>query len=255
MTLEEQLQLLRSAILHDDSDRVAGGNDFLWTDQTLVTYINEAQRRFAVKGLVLRDASTLEVTRIALVPGQSTYVVHESVLALLSVKLEDRDADLTRVGHSVLAAYRAPTDSWVDPQGYMSLPAGATLAYSTDEGLSDQDTNTFSQIVLRVYPVPNADQAGKFLRLRVLRKPLERLSLDHPTASPEIPEDHHIEMLDWAAYLALRIVDNDAGNPQRAEGFRATFEDHVTQARKTVMQKLFTPMGWSFGRGGFVWSN
>lgn len=255
MTLGELLSLLRNSILNDRSDRTSGTSDYLWTDETLVTYINEAQRRFAVKGLVLRDGITDEVTKVTLVEGQTQYPLHESVIAVLSAKLEDHVPDLSRVGHSLLGEYRAPSDTWVDPASYTSLPAGATLAYSTDETLSDYNTDSLSQVMLRVYPEPAAAQDGDVIRLRVVRKPIDRFSVDNLGASPEIPEDHHIEMLDWAAYLALRIVDDDAGAPKRAEEFRQMFEEHVRQARVSAMRKLFAPMPWGFGRGGFSWSS
>lgn len=252
MNLGELLQLLRGSILNDRTDRVDGSSDYLWSDETLVVYINEAQRRFAVKGLVLRDSVTDEVTKVTLVPGQSTYPLHESVIAVLSAKGAGQVADLNRVGHTALGAYRAPSDSWVDPAAVTALPAGATLAYATDEGVSDRDTDSLSQVILRVYPTP-AEAA--VLRLRVVRKPIETLVATALSARPEIPEDHHIEMLDWAAYLALRIVDDDAGSVKRAMDFRATFEQHVKEAQTLVMRKLFAPMEWGFGRGGFSWGN
>lgn len=255
MTLGEQLALLREAILNDRSDRVAGSSDYLWSDQTLVTYINEAQRRFAVKGLILRDGTTAEATKVTLVEGQTTYPLHPAVISVMSAKLEDRDAGLNRVGHSLFSAYRPPTDNWIDPAGLAVLPPGTTLAWSTDEAMNDADGDSFSQITLRVYPKPSAAQVGEVIRLRVVRKPLYPLVLTQLSASPEIPEDHHIEMLDWAAYLALRIVDNDAGSPKRAEEFRQSFEDHVVKARALAMRKMFAPMGWGFGRGGFSWDN
>lgn len=254
MTLRELLKLLRRAILNDRSDRTAGSSDYLWEDETLVTYINEAQRRLATQGLVLRDATTDEVTKITLVAGQSTYVLHESVIAVMSAKNSTQVADLNRVGHSVLAAYRAPSDNWIDPAGFTGLPAGATLAYSTDEGLQAVDSDSLSQIALRVHPVPSTAEAGNVIRLRVVRKPLEKLVAGDLGAEPEVPEDYHIEMLDWAAYLALRIVDDDAGSPKRAEDFKASFEQHVKEARTNVLRKLFTPVDWGFGRGGFTWS-
>lgn len=255
MTLGDLLKLLRESILNDRSDRASGTSDYLWTDQTLVTYINEAQRRFAVKGLILRDATTDAVTLVTLVAGQSTYPLHKSVIAVMSARRTDQEADLTRVGHAVLAAYRAPVDQWIDPAYYTGLPAGPSLAYATDEGLVDFDAGSLSQIAMRVYPAPTTEQAGQTIRLRVVRKPLEPLVVGAPDGEPEIPEDHHIEMLDYAAYLALRIVDDDAGAPRRAEEFRQSFEDHVKAARALAMRKLFAPMGWGFGQGGFSWGS
>lgn len=253
MTLRDLLELLRGSILNDRSDRVSGSADYLWTDETLVTYINEAQRRFAVQGLVLRDGSTDEVTKITLVEGQEIYPLHEAVLAVISAKNETASYDLKRVGHSFLNAYRQQTDNWVDPATFAAIPAGTTLAFSTDEELSLDDTDSPSKVTLRVFPVPDASAAGDFIRLRVVRKPIEPLRVGNQGASPEIPEDHHIEMLDYAAYLALRIVDDDAGSPKRAADFKATFEESVKEAKKTAMRKLFAPIGWGMGRGGFSW--
>lgn len=253
MNLGELRQLLRGAILNDRTDRISGTSDYLWEDETLNTYINEAQRRFAVKGLIIRDGSTDSVTKITLVSGQTEYTLHPSVIAVVSAKRDDQQADLTRVGHSLLGAYRAPADNWTDPNSYIGLPPGPTLAFSTDEELATNGEGSMEVVRLRVYPTPRDDEAGKTIRLRVMRKPLAPMTADADV--PELPEDHHIEMLDWAAYLALRIVDDDAGSPRRAAEFAQSFEDHVQKARITMMRKLFAPMPWGFGRGGYTWSN
>lgn len=255
MTLGELLQLLRESVLNDRTDRVSGTSDYLWTDTTLVTYINEAQRRFAVRGLVLRDGTTAEVTEVTLQTGVNTYTLHPSVLAIISAKMSDQEMDLNRVGHSLLNAYRAPSDTWVDPSYFTGLPDGAALAFSTDEELSYDDGNSLSSVTMRIYPKPSAAVNGKVVKLRVVRKPLEPLVVGNLGAVPEIPEDHHIEMLDWAAYLALRIVDDDGGDPKRAAEYAQSFESHVQEAKATAMRKLFAPMPWGFGRGGFSWSN
>jgi len=253
MTLGELLTILRESMLNDRSDRTAGTADYLWTDATLVTYINEAQRKFASQGLILRDGSTDEVTKVTLVAGQAIYPLHESVIAVISAKVEGQTADLKRVGHSFLNAYSSPAENWVDPATLQGLPAGAPLAYSTDDYLQDFDSDSLAQVALRVHPVPAAAQVGQVIRLRVCRKPVNKFTAAATGATPEIPEDYHLDMLDWAAYLALRIVDDDAGNPKRAADFKATFEENVKNARKETMRKLFAPMGWGFGRGGFSW--
>lgn len=254
MTLEQLLSLLRGAILNDRTSRVSGSSDYLWTDEELVIYMNEAQRRFATQGLVLRDGTSPEATRITLVAGQSSYDLHESVLAVLSARVSSQEVDLQRVGHSVLNAYRQPTESWIDPSSLTTMPPGAPVAFSTDETLSLDDYDSLGRATLRIHPVPSAELAGTIIQLRVVRKPIEQLQLSDLQASPEIPADHHLEMLDYAAYLALRIVDDDAGSVKRAADFKATFEENVTEARKSAMRKLFAPMDWGFGRGGYSWS-
>lgn len=258
MTLGDLLELLRESILNDRTDRVSGSSDYLWTDKTLVTFINEAQRKFAVESLILRDGTTDAVTKIALTAGETIYPLHPSVIAVISAKKADQEFDLTRVGRTLFNVFRTPTESWQDPAAYNSISPGPPLAYATDEAMNADSGGTFSQVTLRVFPAPTADQAGQFLRLRVVRKPLVKFveaDITDDTKIPEIPEDHHIEMLDWAAYLALRIVDDDAGAANRADEFAARFTDHVAKAKKLAMMKMFAPSGWGFGGGGFSWGS
>lgn len=253
MNLGELLQELRENILNDRTDRVEGTSDYLWTDATLVRYIDEAQRRLAIHGLVIRDSITPEVTEVTLVEGQTHYTLHDSVIAVLSARRADDTADLRRTGHPMLGAYRPASETWEDTTGYTGLPPGRVMVYSTDEGVVTGDTDAVGNLSLRVYPEPDADEDGEIIKLRVVRKPIDRLSAGNLSATLEIPEEHHIEILDWAAYLALRIVDDDAGNPRRALEFRASFEDTVKRARMLAMRKMYAPTPWGFGRNGFTW--
>lgn len=253
MNLGELLDELRNNILHDRSDRIEGSSDYLWTDATLKRYINEAQRRFARKGLILRDGKTPEVTEVTLVTNQTEYTLHQSVLGVISAKLVGDPADLARAGHAALDTYRQPDSYYFDPSQLSSLQPGKPLAFSTDETLGADDNDSVGAISLRIYPAPTAAYNGQKIKLRVVRLPIDPLTSNAQV--PEIPEDHHLEMLDWAAYLALRIVDHDAGNPGRANEFRASFEDHVRNARNSAMRKLFAPLQWGFGRNGFTWDH
>ncbi|MFZ9650041.1 MAG: hypothetical protein ACO29C_08115 [Fluviibacter sp.] len=255
MKLSDLLTELRENILHDRSDRVAGSPDYLWSDATLIRYINEAQRRFARKGLVIRDGSNADVTRITLQEGVSEYTMHPSVLAVVSAKLSTDTADLARAGHSAFDTYRQPDPYYFDPSALSTLQPGKPLAFGTDEYMGPDDFDSMGSITFRVYPVPSAAYTGAIIKTRVVRLPVDDLTTNNLNAVPEIPQDHHLEMLDWAAYLALRIVDIDGGAPARAAEFRASFEAHVKEARDAAMRKMFSPMQWGFGRNGFSWEH
>ncbi len=252
MDLSELLSELRENILHDRSYQIAGPSDLLWSDATLVRYINEAQRRFARQALIIHDGSSTEAAKITLRNGQERYELHPSVIAVLSARF-DGEADLIRAGHTAFDVYRSPDPIYFDPGLFVTIPPGKPLAYSTDELTSTDDWDSMSVVTLRMFPVPDATYDGQVLRLRVVRMPLDDLTTDNMDATPEIPRDHHLEMLDWAAYLALRIVDRDAGDIARAMGFKATFEENVDKARKLVLRKIFTPLQWSFGKNAWSW--
>jgi hypothetical protein len=104
---------------------------------------------------------------------------------------------------------------------------------------------------MRIYPTPRTEDAGTIIQMRTIRMPLDELTESNLVAVPEVPADHHLEMLDWAAYLALRIADVDAGNQKLAQSYAQSFEAHVQEARKLILNKLYAPQRWGFGRGGW----
>lgn len=253
MTLDDLLSELRENILYDRTAEVAGDTSYLWSTATLIRYIDEAQRRFARQALVIRDSVTREVCEVELVEGQTNYTLHESVRAVVSAKFDGDSYDLARAGHTAFDDYRPPDQNNWDMSMLLSQTPGKPRAYATDEQAALDDNDSSGVVSMRIYPAPSAAYAGDIIRLRVIRMPIERLAANNLQAIPEVPEDHHLEMLDWAAYLALRIVDHEGGNPARALEFRASFEAHVKEARKSVLRKMFVPQSWGFGRNGWSW--
>lgn len=254
MNLSDLLSELRISMLNDRSDRISGTSDYLWTDETLIRYINESQRRFARKGLVIRDGSTAEVVNVTLETGVDEYVLHPAVLAVMSAKLEDDVRDLARAGHSALNFIPAASDNW-DLSITSTISPGKPVAFSTDERVDEDDDGTQSVVTLRVFPKPSSDFNNTLLKLRVVRLPLDDLTPSNMSAVPEVPPDHHLEMLCWAAHLALRIADDDAGNQPLSDKYAMMFEGYVKDARTMVMRKLFAPQPWGFGRNGWAWGS
>lgn len=246
MNLGDLLEELREGILHDFSDQVAGTSDELWSDKRLVRYIDEAQKKMAREALMIRDRTEVET-----VAFENEYPLDDSVIAVLSARCKGDLADLARAGHAAFDTYHVPDTYFFDPSSLSSLPPGKILAYDTDEFVHPDAEGSMGTVNLRLYPPPDSLHAVP-VHLRVIRMPAD-LCYDDLTAIPEIPREHHIDMLDWAAYLALRIVDLDQGSPERAAEFKASFEVHVAEARKIAMRKMFTPSQWGFGRNGFSW--
>jgi hypothetical protein len=54
------------------------------------------------------------------------------------------------------------------------------------------------------------------------------------TDTPEIPEDYHLSLCDWAAYRALDNNDPDGGAMVDGSPFRAKFEMAVRDAKRDV---------------------
>lgn len=254
MNLQQLVDELRNNILYDRSDSVSGDPDQLWTDATLVSYINEAQRRFAIRSLCIIDKTTAAACQVTLLTDTAEYELHPSVIGVLSARLNAEEHDLARTGHSLLNRYIPPSEDFWDA-AQLAATSGKPLAFSTDEAVLD-DSSSWGSATLRVYPKPSATYNNTLLKLRVARKPINTFTTTAMSSqTPEVPVDYHVDMLDWAAYLALRINDVDAGSMRRAEKFAASFEAHVQDARKQVLRKLRAPQPWGFGRGGFRWGS
>ena len=252
MTTQELLDELTGNILRDRSSLISGPADSLWSDEALLRYINEAQMRLATIGLVLRDATTPSVTQVNMVAGTRQYMLHPSVLAVMSARYADDTYDLQHTGHSALSSYVPPDTAMFDPSAG-DLPPGKPLAWAADEQL-DIKSKVSGMVSLRIYPVPSSTYTGT-VYLRTIRKPLVALSMDAADAVPEVPEQYHLGMLDWAAYRALRNIDSDVGSMSTADRFRSTFDEMVMQAKKDALRKIFAPTPWAFGRSGFAWEH
>lgn len=252
MNAGELLDELRRNILRDNSSLVAGDDDRLWSDDTLMRYINEGYRRFAKRTLMIRDGSTPEFTQVPLQDGVTLYQLNPVVLTVRSLKYHEDVGDLPRMSHQRLdTSPRATEDTYWDVNTVSSMAPGRPQTWTTDEELrAGPDTS----ITLRVYPTPSATEAGNVLYLRVSRLPANSMSLDDTEALPEIPEDYHLDMLHWAAYRAYSNHDVDGGDSAAATKHKEAFEACVLEATRDAHRRTFATMGFAVGRGPFSWA-
>ena len=225
MNLQELLEELRENILRDVSDAVSSSaEDFLFSDKSLVRYIDEAHTRFATLSLCLRDETTPEITEVVLAPGQEQYALDPRVVAVLGARMGNRHLSRTTYG-----AITSPSSSVVVGAAGTTCAVGRPYLFYTDRETSK----------LGVYPVPTEEE---HLRLRVARKPLETLTVNALRAVPEIPSEWHLDMLEWAAYRALRNHDADVENMAKANSHKKRFEDTVLelqrQSKRLLLQDL-----------------
>jgi hypothetical protein len=251
MILSDQLDELRTNILRDSSDLTDGDVDHLWSDDTLIRYIGDGERRFARQTLLLRDSTTPAVTRVTLVANQQTYSLHPSVLGVLSAKFDADSFDLQRSGHSLILQFTPPEFLTYDPNAAYTIPPGRPIAFFTDETLVFA---TKGRVTLSVYPVPGVDEDGKTLYLRTIRLPITAYTVDDLERESEMPEDFALDVLEWAAYRALRNFDTDAGDSDRAKKHKDAFDEAVMLAIKETKRKMFSNMTVRYGMNGFAWT-
>lgn len=251
MTLADQLEELRVNILRDQSDLISGDADALWSDATLLRYIKDAERRFARRSLILRDATTSAATQITLQLGKATYPLHESVVGVLSGRYDTDPYDLKRSGHALVNAYTPAEFLDLDPAAAYSMPPGSPQAYYTDETLVYGGQN---RVTATVFPVPGTAEVGKKIAFRVIRLPMGGYTTDDLERESEIPEDYQLDVLEWAAYRAMRGFDGDAGSPTKADSHKQAFEEAIVRAIAEMKGKTLGHTGIRFGMNGFSWT-
>jgi len=247
MQLSEGLDELRVGILRDSSTLKSGPPDAYWTDARLVRYIDDAHKRFARLSLCIHDDVTPEVVQVPLASAIDTYTLHPSVLYVITARHQDDTVDLRRITHNARANTTNPyTELTFDFA--MINNAGKPTQFSTDEGLDPTISHAIRMVVAGV---PDTTQDGKIVYLRTIRKPLVSLSLDATDTEFEIPEEYHLDMLEWAAYRALRNWDVDGEDRQKSVQHKDRFNEAVAECRKDVRRKLWAPLSWGFGQAGF----
>jgi hypothetical protein len=247
MILGDRLDELRSNVLRDRSAMVAGPNDSLWDDTSLLRYIKDAERKFARQTMCIRDSTSLNICTFPLKAGVTTYSLPPAVFAVISSKFDTDTFDIQRSGHALVLQF-APSEIFTyDPTtGYKQQP-GRPIAYMTDETLVFAGRQA---VTYTVYPTPSADENNKLIKMRTIRYPQGEYSLDNLNEESEIPEDYQFDCLQWAAYRATMNHDADAGDSVKAKDHEDAFDRAVMECKKEIKRTMFANVTVRYGTLG-----
>lgn len=171
---------------------------YLWSDEEVVTYLNDAEKEACERALLIEDRMTPAVCSIALVANQADYPLHESILKIKRLAFRGRALDETSVE-------QMDND---DPQWETRKGEPRQFIYSETAGL-------------RMVPTPVAAEP---IALTVYRLPLEALSADNESGEPEVLPRHHMRLLRWVYRCAYLKHDSETYNPDKAEIHEAAFQ-------------------------------
>jgi len=228
MRRSELLDILRRDYLDDVSAMTDGEPDSLWSPRTLTKHLTEAERIFCRRAEVLEDETTAAVCTVTPVVATQDYTLHASILRVLSVTPADSDIDLQHASYDTLRV--KPT---FDPD----TPWGSAYSYTENPGRPAYWTTDRGNRKLRIRPIPRAQDVTDIgtLQLCVVRYPL--VSLDPteaiPDPTPEIDEEYHLAMIDYAAGMALTNANVDAGS---RTGVRTTAKDCLDRFYRRVRE-------------------
>lgn len=239
MRLSELLEHLAKDFLDDRTVMVEGAPDKIWGDRVLIRYLNQAEKIFCRQAWVLQDETVAAATVIQLVQDQATYKLHKSILRVLSARLSDTDVPMQRVTWETITpglGFR-PHNGYFDVTTQYVENSGRPHWYSTDRPYR----------TLRVRSKPDAEAAKLSVMLRVIRMPICDLKVGELTASPEIPEEYHLDLCDYAAGKALSHPNADAESRSRGNELLTEFKAKIKDARRDVRTAEYGPGRTCFG--------
>lgn len=193
---------LKDRLRRDLEDTVA---PYLWSDDELMEYINEAMDEACIRAGMIRDSDS-EVCEFVLRANQSKYDIDDRILRIKRVMIDGQKEPLEETNFD---------DLDTDYPGWHAETANMPRRY-----LSNMDA-----CWIRLHPIP-LDTASKKVRLVVQRLQLKPLTLDKPDSRPEINKIYHFHLLEWAKYLAYSKPDAETLYPEGAERAGALFVEH-----------------------------
>ena len=202
------------------SDVVDTARPYLWSDEEVWRYANDAYRMFVrlIGGVPDFDS---DICAVSVVPGEA---------------VADIDPNIVRI----MSATRRSDSNVIE------------IINSTDLGkMRSKDYGQTKQLVMdsREGPVRYAVLGLRKNTLRWIQVPIEadtidlviyRLPLNTITGEGEeltdVEEDHHIHLLDWMKHLAYKKQDADTFNPQASAKGEADFREYCAFV-KAEMQR------------------
>lgn len=242
MKLSELLAHVGGVMLDDRTDMLSGSPDQLFSDETIVRYLNEAQRILCRRAWVLTDDETPAVCEIALETGVTEYALHKSVLFVKSARLADSDVDLSRVGYddNRLRAVDISSPDYWDVNSSLTETTGRPSVFSTDSGVRK----------IRFGRPPSSTENGLKVNLVVVRMPIVALDVNDQEAEPEVSEEHHMSLATYAGGKCLQNPNIDVELRSQGREWVKEFFAAVRDARRDNLALQQSMPQFRFGGWG-----
>lgn len=180
-------------------DSEDGVQPYLFSDESVVQWLNEAVEEACIRSLLLKDFSTPAVCTIDVVDGVPTYTPHASIINITR-------AEFTADGETEGVELYQTDEYEID----RTRPGWRKMA-ETPRDFIHHDT------VIRLGCLPPAGT----LSLEVNRLPLTPMAAD--ADEPEIAAIHHRKLVHWALFRAFSVPDSETIDPNRAALADAAF--------------------------------
>lgn len=195
---------------------------YLWSDNELNSFINQAVNEACLRARLNVDTSTPDVALIKVVAGTASYAIHRAVFQVERVYLETSAEVLFPFGYADLDQF---DQSWAQRSGRPKY-------YNLDMNYFMEGGELKHRLTINPTPIINEN-----MRLTVYRLPLEAMSADGD--EPDVPLQYQPDLLHWVCHLAYLKQDTEVSNPKAALEYEARFEQAFGKRRTAAVQELY----------------
>lgn len=192
MTGQELLDYLRTDVLKD------AAVPYRWSDALILHMLSEAESKFARATYALLDSATITTTT-----GEPEYALPTGTLFVSSAAVSTSSRDMMNYTRRFIPSS-------------LTTATGEPAMFVCDERAG----------YIRVYPVPEAIIT---INLRVARLPTDAIVT---YSSPEIPEEYHLDLAEYAAYRLLMSNDVDGQNVGAAARHEDDWNKRLADAKR-----------------------
>lgn len=203
---------------------------YLWSDEEVFLYMNEAQRMFVRSTSGIFDVSS-EATEVSITEGEKYSELHPSITHIRQAVYDDK-YELKIVNLSDMATLGSGNDYRVAMNKALSMTPG-TVVYM----IIGEERNKCRWVSL--------PDTSATVKLSVTRMPLTNITADGQTL--EVAEEHHTHLLEWMKSMAYRKQDADAFNPKAAEEGEVRFNAYCAKVWKEWERYRHKPRTVAYG--------
>lgn len=193
MTSQELIDYIRRDLLRDKAQ------PYLWSDELLLLYINEAVTLFA-RGTY--SSTVNQNYDIELAAGESEYPLPEEILWIASMRLDGMSGELRNYTHRVIPSH-------------LETASGRPTMFIMDEGTQ----------LLRVYAVPDQAYTAK-VRAAVL--PPSFTAAD----TPPVKSQYHLSLADHVVARCLANNEIEGAKSDLAPTYEDRWGRTITEAKR-----------------------
>lgn len=219
---------------------------FLWSEDEIYRYMDEAQREFVRRTGGISDSSTEAIIRVEFSPNEAFAALSPLILTIRDASRETdgrmvdvfniEDFKFDNLGRSrVREDYWSPWTAWYRSVGPEWRQRTGSPIKAVIVGVEENK--------LRGWPIPTESDV---VLLDVYRLPKDEIKKSSQCQF-EIAQQHHFYLLQWMMDLAYQKQDVDTCDRDKAQGFEDKFVAYCERVWRENERKRHKPRAVAYG--------